>query len=238
MFFNYSGDIILPKNTENGSSINGKYLHSSVIGLILYQQKTHFNINIENTVISNLSSVNGSMITLLYSQNSITNMSMQNCAINKTKTTGLSTIHITYMNRTEDNKSNALSKFNISSCQFFHNDAVSVFRMNNILSNNTEMWMTNNTFTNNNAKQLFHTSTVSPYLSGYTKFINNTASIILVVTNYLTLDDNSHLLFHINRPSQKYTLQNKYVVKTDRQSSRLCIFQIKDMVIANNYYIL
>jgi len=227
MFFNYSGEVVLPQNTENSSSIDGNYLHSSAIGLILHKQKTHFNINIENTIISNLSSVNGSMVTISYSQNNTANVTMYRCIVYETETSGLYTyiIFINYKNETKVNTNKISSIVSLHSCWFSNNDATSVLRTKYIFYNNTKMVIINNTFTNNTARKLFHISDIAPFLRGSNKFINNTVGIVLTVSKYMILDDYSSLLFHTNKPNRNYALKYKYVVQADKRSYKHCIFQ-------------
>ena len=229
MFFNYSSDIVIPENTGNRSSIYGNYLHSSAIGLVLYQQKTHIDVNIENTVITDLSSVNGSMVTVLYSQNNTANVTLFNCTIHETETTGIYTyiVFINYKNGTEKYINSVSSIFSLYSCWFSYNDAVSMLRTRHIFTNNLEMKLINNTFINNTAKKLFHTSDITPILSGHNKFINNMVGIVITVTKYMILDNNSSLLFLSNKPNRNYDLKYKYVVQTDKKSSKQCIFQFR-----------
>ena len=236
MFFNYSADDVLPDYTENNASIDGKHLHSSAIGLIFHNQKTHSNVNIENVILSNLASVNGSIITVSYSQNNTANVTLHNCTISKTETTGkyTYTIFIDYKNGTKDIINNFSSIFNLYSCWFSYNNAISLLRTKHIYRNNMEMRVINNSFINNTANKLFHTSDIAPFLSGYNKFINNTVGIVLTVTEYMTLDDNANLLFHINRPNRNYNLKYKYVVQTDKRSSKRCIFQFKKNILSAN----
>ena len=56
----------------------------------------------------------------------------------------------------------------------------------------------NNSFYNNIARNIFQTENIAPVFSSHTKFINNTATTILIVTTYLVLDNHNLFLFEEN----------------------------------------
>ena len=76
----------------------------------------------------------------------------------------------------------------MSSCQFHYNEAHSYSQVSN---NGT--CLCQQCVLQHIARNIFQTENIAPLFSSHTKFINNTAITILIVTTYLVL--NSHNLF-------------------------------------------
>ena len=234
MFSNYKcNKIIFTNNTQrNNNPINRNHLNSSAIGLILHQVNYHIDVIICNTTIENITSANGAIVTVSYSQKGKSNVSIRNSKIHKTTTIMLSTISLSFEATTEHTVAN-VANIGIIFNQFLFNSAYSILRMKHI-DGTINMKIRNNVFIKNTVRKLFQTENTVPLFSGYTNFINNTATSLLIVSTHLVLDNNATLLFVDNRYDTNYELKHRNVIQTDKKTaSSICVFQFKSVPMAN-----
>jgi len=202
-----------------------KYFNSSVIGLFLYQDKYHIEVNIGNVSITNIITYKSSIISISYSMNSTSNVIIANSSITNTYTT-YSTVEISYKDVFNETNAKLVHIFLLTDCEFFHNDAADhVFNMKNINNGSLSVQLKNNVFKSNIARDtLFKTKAVLPLLSGYSNFSNNIANVIFSMTNYVLLDDGALFSFSNNTYPPKCRKYRNLVRKNNKTSPE-CPFQ-------------
>ena len=232
-FFNISSsnEQSINDKGENVALLQNKYVNSSAIGLTLHQMAYHVDVKIENVSIINITSVNAPLIFLSYSVNSTSNITIADCAITETNTT-YSTIEMSFTNDT--NITSTLSKFqhtlSISGCQILKNNAYSILRMVDIYKNGMEFKLNNNVFRENVAKNILRTESIVPFLYGSTEFSNNSASHIIIISDYLVMADHATINFTNNKINRLHKIKKRSIIEKKNITSPLCPIQFVNNV--------
>ena len=201
-----------------------KYFNSSVINIFLYQVNYHIVVNIEHLNITNVIIATGSIISISYSANSTSNVTIANSSITYTNA-NYSTVKINYI-ETNTTLPKIRHVFCLSSCNFYCNKAVYVFRMRHVYSNSMIMTLKNNVFKNNTVEKiLFRTYGVVPHISGYTIFSKNIASVLFTVSDYVLMNEGSVFSFVNNSVNPQNRVKYKCLVKKYDIDSLHCPFQ-------------
>lgn len=116
------------------------------------------------------------------------------------------------------------ARLNISYSHFYTNFIGHVIKVVNNGSDLVMLELQNNSFSSNVAVD--SVSGVTPIFSKQTEFLNNTANIILRFSTYLSLVDNSSIVFTNNTINTNQKNLQRYVLEATSQNSTRCPIQL------------
>ena len=187
-------------------------LLNSIVGLMFYQHPETIEIQIHNLTVTNIISVNGSLLLVSINSNSSINLTLSSSIFTNNKNSSHPMINFLF------NTTYPESNLTIRNSEFGNNgNYTHILKMENVVDNSVALVLENIKMNNNSITvSIFSVSGIIPLLKGYMELLNNTASIIFSFDEYVQLDEAVELLISNNKydPAQK-TLERFIFEKTN-----------------------